>query len=184
MNPATVAPTVVGIDRQAVWRVAPAALLWLCGAVSAATDAWVNGKVVSVTDGDTAVVATAQGKTLRIRFYGVDAPERANDDWPAQAFSADASAFMRKLIMDRAVTVRLTGEQTHGREVGEVFVDGRSASRELVRSGLGWWNERHAREDLDLERLEQAARDARRGLWQGKRPKPPWEYRQQHRPRP
>ncbi len=142
-----------------------------------------NGKVVSVTDGDTAVVATRTGKSLRVRFYGVDAPERATDEWPTQAYAERAKQFMQQLLADRAVTVRLTGERTHGREVGEIFVEGRSASRELLRAGLGWWNTKFARPDGDLERLEEAARLSRVGLWQDADPLPPWRYRSAHRRR-
>lgn len=48
-------------------------------AIPAAACEWINGTVVfSVTDGDTAVVETTQKGILRVRFYGVDAPETEN----------------------------------------------------------------------------------------------------------
>lgn len=156
------------------------ALLVLAGVPCAAEDEWVAGRVVYVNDGDTAVVDVG-GRSLRVRFYGVDAPERQNRDWPAQPYSRKAAEFMRALIADREVRVRLTGERTHAREVGEIFVDGRSASREIVRVGLAWWNDRFAARDRELERLQAAARSARRGLWRDPAPVPPWVHRGRHR---
>jgi len=154
----------------------------LCAAVAArpAAESWVEGRVVHVNDGDTAIV-DVDGRSLRVRFYGVDAPEAQNRDWPAQPYSRAATRFMRTLLGGRKVRVRLTGERTHAREVGEVFVDGRSASQAIVAAGLAWWNDRFAPRDRELERLQAAARAARSGLWQQQRPVAPWAHRARHR---
>lgn len=157
-----------------------ALLLFMATAACGEEDAWVEGRVAYVNDGDTAVVDVA-GRSLRVRFYGVDAPERQTRDWPAQPYSRKATDYMRELLGRRAVRVRLTGERTHAREVGEVFVDGRSASREIVREGLAWWNERYAADDRELARLQAEARAARRGLWRDPQPVPPWAHRARHR---
>lgn len=157
------------------------ALLTWCTAAFAAAGHWLNGRVVAITDGDTAVIETADSRSLRVRFYGVDAPERQNRDWPAQAFSTAARDFTNKMLEKRTVSVRLTGERTYAREVGEIFSDGRSVSRELLRAGLAWWNRRYAPADLDLARLEAQARTARRGLWRDAKPVPPWVHRQRFR---
>lgn len=164
-------------------RIAAGWLLCLL-AFSAGAGEWVNGEVIKVTDGDTVVVRTARGALLRVRCYGVDTPEEANQYWPEQPRSVEAKQFMQRLLLTRVVTVRLTGDRTYGREVGEIFVDGRSATREVIRAGLGWWNRKYARQDFDLRRLEDRARTARMGLWADRNPIPPWEYRHhyhQHR---
>ncbi len=158
------------------------ALVVLLLAADCAADEWVAGRVVLVNDGDTAVVDLG-GRSLRVRFYGIDAPEGQSAEWPAQAYSRKATEFMRTLIGDRHVRVRLTGERTYGREVGEIFVDGRSASRAIVGAGLAWWNARYAAQDRELERLQAAARLARRGLWRDPDPVPPWVHRARYRAR-
>ena len=145
-----------------------------------AAEEWLNGRVVSVTDGDTAVVDVG-GRSLRVRFYGVDAPEHQNRDWPAQPYSRRATTFMRELIGHRQVRIRLIGERTHAREVGEVFVGGHSASREILRAGLAWWNDKYAPQDHVLEQLQADARAARRGLWRDPSPVAPWIHRARHR---
>lgn len=145
-----------------------------------AAEQWVEGTVVYVNDGDTAVV-DVEGRSLRVRFYGIDAPERQNRDWPAQPYSRVATDFVRALMLERTVRIRLTGERTHAREVGEIFVDGRSASRAIVAAGLAWWNDKYAAEDSELAALQRDARSARRGLWQQAKPVAPWVHRARHR---
>ncbi|MSQ69019.1 MAG: hypothetical protein EXR83_12690 [Gammaproteobacteria bacterium] len=157
-----------------------AALLWLGLAHG---EEWISARVVSVTDGDTAVVETSQKKIIRVRFYGVDAPETANRLWPAQPYSEAAKRYMRGEINERAVRIRLTGARTYGREVGEIFVKNRSASRALVRVGLGWWNRKYAPHDTELEHLQKVAQAARLGLWADATPVPPWRHRGRYRPK-
>jgi len=154
--------------------------LLLAAAACGAGEEWVGGRVVYVNDGDTAVIDVA-GRSLRVRFYGIDAPERQNRDWPAQPYSRKATEFMRALLGKREVRVRFTGERTHAREVGEVFVGERSASREIVRAGLAWWNDRYAADDRELARLQAEARHAGRGLWRDPKPVPPWSHRARYR---
>ena len=67
--------------------------------------------------------------------------------------------------------------RTMARLLGEVVLpDGRSLNQELVRAGYAWWFRRYSR-DSTLARLEQEAREWRRGLWADAAPIPPWEYR-------
>jgi len=173
-------------NRASVWALA-AVLMVLAAAPWAAVDAarskagWVSGRIVDVHDGDTATLVTSDGRRIKLRFYGVDAPELATHQWPEQAHAREATLFMRKLILEREASVRLTGEKTYSRLVGEIFVDGHSASRELLREGLGWWNERYAVRDSDLERLERGARQGRKGLWRAASPEAPWNFRERHR---
>ncbi len=66
----------------------------------------------------------------------------------------------------------------YGQTVGEVILpDGRVLNHELVRAGLAWWYRRYAPDDAALERLEQKARAAKRGLWADAEPVPPWAWR-------
>ena len=161
----------------AVWPFALLALWLLFLNCAARAAEWVDGKVVSVSDGDTAVVETTKKEILRVRFYGIDAPEKANRNWPEQPYSREATVFMTQLIKGKTVRVRLTGDKTYGREVGEIFVGERSASQEIVRAGLAWWNSKYARKDTVLKQLQQEAKQAKRGLWQDKKPVAPWQHR-------
>jgi endonuclease YncB( thermonuclease family) len=139
---------------------------------------FLNGTVAYVVDGDTLAVKDAQGDLVTVRLSGVDTPEKPwEGHWRAQPFSAQATRFTTEWAAGREVTVRLKPDVTHGRAVGEVFVDGRSLNRELLRAGLGWWNRKYEPHDHDLQRLEAEARAARRGLWSEPNPTPPWQHR-------
>jgi len=77
----------------------------------------------------------------------------------------------------QTVTVQPGDRDRYGRTVGEVLLlDGRSLNRELVRAGLAWMYRRYTN-DQSLSDLEEEAQAARRGLWAGPNPIPPWEWR-------
>ncbi len=147
-----------------------------------------NGTVLKVKDGDTLILKLSAGARILdndddglvdLRFSAIDTPESAYTGlWPEQPFSKEAREFARAMLEGKVVTARMQGDLTYGRFVGEVFVDGRSANRELVRAGLAWWYKAYDKYDLDYERLEQSARAAKVGLWQHPNPVPPWRWRQ------
>jgi endonuclease YncB( thermonuclease family) len=129
-----------------------------------------TGRVVGITDGDTIKVLHA-GRAETVRLQGVDAPEKR------QAYGERARRFVADVAFDRTVVVRATGRDRNGRLLGEVLLpDGRSLNQELVRAGYAWWFRKYSR-DVRLARLEEEARQGRRGLWADQAPEPPWEYR-------
>jgi endonuclease YncB( thermonuclease family) len=149
--------------------VAPWLAVWVLLAGPAAADEF-GGRVVGITDGDTITVLHARHAET-VRLLGVDAPEKR------QAYGDRARRFTAELVFDRTVTVRAAGRDRNGRLLGEVVLpDGRSLNEELVRAGYAWWFRRYSR-DGTLARLEQEAREQRRGLWADEAPTAPWAYR-------
>lgn len=129
-----------------------------------------SGKVVGISDGDT-IRVMHDGSAERVRLWGIDCPESH------QAFGTRAKQFTGDLAFGKDVKVLVRDVDRYGRTVGEVILpDQRSLNRELVRAGLAWWYRQYARGDRELERLEAAARTARRGLWADAHPVPPWEW--------
>jgi endonuclease YncB( thermonuclease family) len=55
-----------------------------------------------------------------------------------------------------------------------ILPDGINVNYELVKDGW-WWYRKYAPGDTVLERLEQDAREAKKGLWADPLPVPPWE---------
>lgn len=140
---------------------------------------FINGRVTWVSDGDTFTMETKTGEDIEVRLYGVDCPE---SEWPnrskAQPGSKDAKQFAIDMIHNKEVTVRLKGENTYNRVVGEPFVNGLSLSRELIKNGWGWWNKTYAKDDQDLKRLEESARHSKLGIWGLEKPAiAPWKHR-------
>ena len=134
-----------------------------------------TGKVVGISDGDT-ISVLREGKAVKVRLYGVDAPEKA------QAFGTKARQFTGDLVFQQTVTVAIRSMDRYGRLVGEVLLpDGRSLGHVLVRAGLAWWYGQYAPHDATLAQFEAEARTAKRGLWADAHPVPPWQWRKEHR---
>ena len=55
--------------------------------------------------------------------------------------------------------------------------DGTNVNYELVKEGCWWWYRKYAPGNVELEKLESEAREAKRGLWAYPHPVPPWEWR-------
>ncbi len=89
------------------------------------------GKVVSVYDGDTITVLNARKEQVKIRFYGIDAPELR------QAYGAVAKKTLSDLVFQKEVSVEiLVPKDKYGRVVAKIFVGELCINEEMVRLGL------------------------------------------------
>jgi endonuclease YncB( thermonuclease family) len=108
---------------------------------------------------------------IRIRLYGIDTPERR------QPFSAKAAQFTSEAVFEKTVTVQPRGKHFERLIADVVLPDGKLLNHEIVRAGLAWWYEKYAPYDRDLQRLQEEAREAKRGFWSDGEAVPPWEWR-------
>jgi endonuclease YncB( thermonuclease family) len=97
-----------------------------------------KGKVVSVTDGDTALLDNG----ISVRLIGMQAPKlpqgRDFDAWP---LAETAKAGLETLLVGKDVRIRYGGERKdrHGRTLGQLFVDAEPAvwaQRQMLVDGL------------------------------------------------
>ena len=145
----------------------------LCAGVATGADTF-TGRVLAVSDGDTITVMRS-GSPVKIRFNGIDAPEKA------QPFGDRAYQFVSRKANGETVTIRPTDTDRYGRVVGVVILpDGKNLNAELVAAGMAWHYKRYS-DDATLARLEREARKARRGLWADADPIPPWKWRRGER---
>jgi len=135
----------------------------------------IEGRVVRVADGDTVSVLDKRNRQHKIRFYGIDAPERG------QPFGNTARRELSSRIEDQLVQVVVNDIDDYDRQVGEVFFQGKSMNVHMVEQGYAWWYRYHARSRQDLETAEREAREAGRGLWSDRDPMPPWDWRRENR---
>ena len=132
-----------------------------------------EGLVVAVPDGDSLVVVI-EGRERRVRLEGIDCPELG------QEFGHEARDFARDLAQGRQVQLRTVGVDQYNRILAEVVLqDSRILNQELVRAGCAW-HYRKVSDSDELVDLEQAARSAKRGLWQNADPLEPWRWRDQN----
>lgn len=137
-------------------------LCLLCGTALA----W-EAEIVRVSDGDTVVVRRVENaEQVRIRLYGIDAPEGHGSKWEPQPYS-------------RATVVDM-GYDKYTRTVGGIVTlpDGKVVQEELLRAGLVWVYPKYCPDCRQWKALQEEARTARKGLWKDAAPVPPWEWRQ------
>ncbi len=92
-----------------------------------------------VVDGDT-IIALRQGTRLRVRLIGIDAPESVQPDAPVDCFGPESSQALKALLPPGTrLMAAYQGDQHQdqfGRELWDVWVDGRFLQGELVSRGL------------------------------------------------
>jgi len=135
-----------------------------------------SGKVVEISDGDT-ITVLHDGKSERIRLYGIDTPEKR------QAFGKKAKQFTSSMVYGKTVEVETKDTDRYGRTVALVYVNGESLNEALVKDGYAWVYRRYCKEFFckDWLSLESAARDGKVGLWSEPNHVPPWDFRQNQR---
>jgi endonuclease YncB( thermonuclease family) len=139
-----------------------------------------RGRVVGVADGDTVTVLAAGHARYVVRLAGIDAPEKA------QPYGDRAKRLLSDLVFGADVTVEYKKHDRYGRIVGKLLRDGRDASLSMIEAGYAWHYKRYAAEQSRADRTtydhaEDAARHAKRGLWNEDSPLPPWEWRARRR---
>lgn len=148
----------------------------------------IDGVVRAVYDGDTVLLATREESRLKVRLYGIDAPETAKPDSPGQPFGTIAKRTLMYKIMGRQVSAEIVDIDQYQRAVAIIRYTGRDINREMVAEGMAWAYRQYLQGPYASEYIgaENHARARRAGLWREANPLPPWEFRQAHRngPRP
>ncbi|MFC1566555.1 thermonuclease family protein [bacterium] len=131
-------------------------------------------RVISVSDGDTITVLKNK-KTIKIRLYGVDAPERY------QPYGAKAKRYISSMVYNKNVDIKVMDKDRYGRTVALIYFDNgkKILNEELINNGYAWAYVYYLTEPYKEKwiRLEKNARVNKRGLWKSKKPLPPWEFR-------
>ncbi len=153
-------------------------LLCLLLAWVAAAPAWADtmrGVVIVVIDGDTVLFkpdhyGAASRAFLKIRLADIDAPEKD------QPFGEAAKRALGAWVLNQRVEVDTVATDVYGRTIGRIRSGALQVNAEMVRQGYAWASTWAG--NADLRDAQQAARRARRGLWQDDAPTPPWKWRQ------
>ena len=130
-----------------------------------------EGRVLSVTDGDSIKVELASGP-IEVRLHSIDAPER---DQPG---GREARAALTQRLGTAEVTLEPVEQDQYGRMIAVVYQGDTNVNAWLVREGHAWVYRQYARDARYCE-AEIAARSEKRGVWAlpvAER-KAPWEWR-------
>lgn len=146
-----------------------ALLIWSCAGKQQKKD---EARVVNIADGDTFTLLYPDNRNLKIRLYGIDAPERAQD------FGTAARKAVGQMLEGHLVSVKEIEKDRYGRVVAIAYRDdGLCVNEELLRQGYAWNYAQYNKTHPEWQELEQDARAKRLGLWAGANPTPPWEWR-------
>ena len=136
----------------------------------------IQGKVVSVADGDTITVLDAEKTQHKIRLQGIDAPEKA------QAFGAKSKQALYEMVHGKTVQVSFEKSDKYGRILGKVLLDGQDICHQQIKAGLAWHYKKYQNQQPLVDRdaysaSETAAKNEKLGLWSDPRPMAPWDFR-------
>lgn len=142
----------------------------------------IEGIVKAVYDGDTLLLATREESRLKVRLYGVDAPETSKPDLPGQPFGDISKRTLMYKIIGRRVQAEIVDIDQYKRAVAVIRYAGRDINREMVSEGLAWAYRQYLDGAYASEYIggENQARRKRVGLWRDSNPQPPWDFRKIH----
>ncbi|MBX3102622.1 MAG: thermonuclease family protein [Bacteroidetes bacterium] len=130
--------------------------------------------VVRVGDGDTLTLLDNRQKQMRVRLFGIDAPERG------QPYGKVATKRLRELTKG-GVRLKEHSKDQYGRILADVYnAQGEWLNLKMVQEGMAWHFTRYS-QDPELARAELNARARGLGLWEQSRPQAPWDYRRNAR---
>jgi micrococcal nuclease len=128
-----------------------------------------EGIVERVADGDTVTVITPNQTKLRIRMFGIDAPETPKGTkFPGQPYGTEAKAYLKRLVAGKRVRVEIYGVDWYKRLLSTVFMDGRDINLAMIEAGLAevyQGPESGNPYKAQYQAAEEATRGAKRGMW-------------------
>jgi endonuclease YncB( thermonuclease family) len=120
-----------------------------------------EGLVERVADGDTITVITPNQTKLRIRLWGIDAPETPKGTkFPGQPYGKDAEVYLKQLVEAKRVNVEIYGVDRYQRLLATIFVDGKDINLAMIEAGLaevyrgpepGGGRDRTSREEMHVD---------------------------------
>jgi endonuclease YncB( thermonuclease family) len=146
----------------------------------------IEGIVSKVSDGDTIHITDSLGTKVKVRLYGIDAPETEKGNKrtgriskPGQPYGEDAYQALQSKVYRKTIKLDIMDVDQYKRSVGIVWLNGKNINKEMVAEGYAWayrqyLDRPHASEYIELE---EQARAKRLGLWEQSNPQPPWEFR-------
>ena len=129
---------------------------------------------ISISDGDTLTCLNENRQQVKVRLNQIDAPEKS------QPFGQKAKQTLSSMIWGKQIVVIENGKDRYGRTIGTVISDGQNINKSMVSSGYAWAYRQYlnSSEGIEYLRLENQARNEKRGLWADPRPIYPSDFRQ------
>lgn len=133
-----------------------------------------TGTVTKVIDGDSIHITTTEQTKLKVRLYGIDAPETDRIDHhtgqvnkPGQPHGEESWKALESKIMGKKVRMDVLDIDKYKRLVGMVWLDDRNIDLEMVREGYAEAFIEYLKPPYRSQFLEaeKEARSHKRGIW-------------------
>lgn len=134
----------------------------------------ITGTVTKVIDGDSIHITTPEQTKLKIRLYGIDAPETPIINYhtgqfhkPGQPYSEESWKALENKIMGKQVRMDVLDIDKYRRLVGMIWLDDQNINLEMVREGyaeafIEYLKPPYRKQLLEAEK---EAQSHKRGIW-------------------
>lgn len=175
------------LRRRRVWIASVCIVLLLASLILVDRSGWlvyegsdfsrydsIHATVVHVVDGDTIDidVPDKDRPTMRLRLWGIDAPETAKP-WrnePGEPGAEEATAYLKEKLLNRKVCLKLEAHRPRdrfGRVLAFVYLDDEASINEkMVAEGLAEADLRWSHHAVEaFAQAEQQAKSQQQGIW-------------------
>ena len=130
-------------------------------------------QVVRVTDGDTVKIVIFENVEIRVRLYGIDAPERE------QQFGEEATQFLYEILNEQTVVIEPIDTDHYGRLIAIIYTQGICINSLLIQNGLAWVYTQYCDEPYlsNWNNFQLQAQNLKLNIWGVDNQIAPWEYR-------
>ena len=169
----------IKVRKPLLWILAAMAVL---GAVAlhAAPIRTVTATITKISDGDTVQAITPEGTKLKVRLYGIDAPETQKGNKPGEPFGNASKDYLASLISQRSVRVEIRDIDRYRRMVAILWLAERNVNQEMIAAGMAEAYVEYLKKPYRAPfiQAEQEAKAQGRGVWsQGNRYERPSQFR-------
>ena len=133
-----------------------------------------TGTVTKVSDGDTIQITTPKQPKLRVRLYGIDAPEMPKTNPPpgyvrvhGESFGKDCKKALEAKIMRKKIRMDIMDIDKDRQALGIIWLGNRNINLEMIREGYAKADDEYLKEPYrsEFQSAQKEARSSRRGLW-------------------
>lgn len=157
----------LGHPKQLLLLFLTALVIFLAAASHAAPLRTVTATITKISDGDTVQAITPEGTKLKVRLYGIDAPEMPKGKIPGEPFGNDSREYLASLVSHQTVQVEIRDIDRYRRMVAVLWIGERNVNLEMLSAGMAEAYSEYLKQPYRAPFLqaEQTAKAQGKGIW-------------------
>jgi len=140
----------------------------------------VTATITKISDGDTVQAIIPEGTKLKIRLYGIDAPETPKGSKPGEPFGNASRDYLASLVSQRSVKVEILDIDRYRRMVAIIWLVEQNVNQKMIAAGMAEAYVEYLKNPYRAHfiQAEQEAKAQGKGIWsQGSRYERPSQFR-------